>query len=187
MSDVGRRSDEANAPRALLIDGTVGVGKTTVAAAVGHLLTESQVPNAVIDVDGLRQAWPCPAGDRFNLALAMRNLACVSANHVDAGSVRLVLASVLETQSDRTAHEQALGMPVVVCRLRAKLPVVRDRLVRRHQDDNDALEWHLNRAPELEAILDLSRVQDHSVDVTSVTATEAASEVLLRTGWDLGG
>lgn len=182
-----RRQPDANAPRALVINGTVGVGKTTVAAAVGRLLTRSRVPNAVIDVDDLRRAWPCPPDDRFNMGLAMRNLACVAANDVDAGMVHLVLASVIESPSDRGAHERALDMPVEVCRLRARLSVVRDRLLHRHRDDNDALEWHLNRAPELEAILDSSAVNDYSVDVSSGTAAEAATDVLRRTGWHAVG
>jgi adenylylsulfate kinase len=187
MSSARRESEDANVPRALVINGTVGVGKTTVAAAVGQLLTQSRMPNAVIDVDDLRRAWPSPPDDRFNMALAMRNLACVAANHVDAGSVHLVLASVIETPADRSVHERALDMPVVVCRLRARLSVVRDRLLHRHRDDNDALEWHLDRAPELEAILDSSAVNDYSVDVSSGTAAEAAADVLRRAGWHAGG
>jgi Ni2+-binding GTPase involved in maturation of urease and hydrogenase len=36
---------------ALLINGTVGAGKTSVAETVGNLLTEAGVPKAVIDLD----------------------------------------------------------------------------------------------------------------------------------------
>jgi adenylylsulfate kinase len=187
MSGTRRHPEDADVPRALVINGTVGVGKTTVAAAVGQLLTRSRVPNAVIDVDDLRRAWPSPPDDRFNMGLAMRNLTCVAGNNVDAGSVRLVLASVIETPSDRSAHERALDMPVVVCRLRAGLSVVRDRLLHRHRDDDDALEWYLDRAPELEAILDSSEVNDYSVDVSCGTVAEAATAVLRQAGWHSGG
>ena len=41
--------------RALLLTGTVGVGKTSVAAAVGDLLRERRVANAVVDLDELRR------------------------------------------------------------------------------------------------------------------------------------
>jgi len=51
---------------ALLINGTVGAGMTSVAERVGDLLTEAGVPNAVIDLDWLRRSWPSPTGDRFN-------------------------------------------------------------------------------------------------------------------------
>jgi adenylylsulfate kinase-like enzyme len=49
-------------PRALLLTGTVGIGKTTVAVAVGDLLREREVANAVVDLDELRRAWPSPPG-----------------------------------------------------------------------------------------------------------------------------
>jgi nucleoside-triphosphatase THEP1 len=52
--------------RALLLTGTVGVGKTSVAAAVGDLLRDRQVANAVVDLDELRRSWPPASGDRFN-------------------------------------------------------------------------------------------------------------------------
>lgn len=169
--------------RALLITGTVGVGKTTVAEAVSELLVQKRVPNAVIDLDGLRQAWPSPPGDPFNMRLALRNLADVSANYVDAGIARLVLAGVIEAPSDRRAYEAALDMPLTIVRLRADLDVVRDRLVRRHGDNLPVLHWHLERAPELDAVLDSAAVDDCSVDAAAGTTHEIALEVCLAVGW----
>ncbi len=169
--------------RALLLTGTVGVGKTTVAEAVGDLLRDDAVPNAVVDVDWLRAAWPAPAGDPFNGALGLRNLAAVTANYLDAGAVRLVLAGVLETADDRDAHATALGMPLDVVRLVADPDVVRDRLLRRHHDEDEGRRWHLRRAAELHAILEASAVEDPVVDTTSGSAAEVAATVLRIAGW----
>jgi adenylylsulfate kinase len=102
---------------ALLITGTVGAGKTSVAEMVGDLLSEAGVPNAVIDLDWLRRSWPSPAGDRFNLAMELRNLRPVARNYLDAGVVRIVLAGVVETRVDRDRYQDALGDPLSVCRL----------------------------------------------------------------------
>ena len=88
-------------PRALLLTGTVGVGKTTVAAAIGDLLRERQVANAVVDLDELRRAWPAPAGDRFTTSVMLGNLSAVAANYLGHGFSTLVLAGVLETVEDR--------------------------------------------------------------------------------------
>ena len=96
---------------ALLINGTVGAGKTSVAEMVGNLLTEAGVPNAVIDLDWLRRSWPSPEGDRFNVAMALRNLRAVARNYQDAGAVRIVLAGVIETSVDRTATRTRSGFP----------------------------------------------------------------------------
>jgi adenylylsulfate kinase len=175
-------------PRALLVNGTVGVGKTSVAEAIHARLSQAQVPNAMFDVDALRRAWPQPPGDRFNKALALRNLTAVTANAVDAGAVRLVLAGVVETPSERDEYEHALGMPLVLCRLRADLPVVRERLIGRHGDSDETLkshlEWHLHRAVELDGILAAAAVDDHVVDVTDLSVTEAAAHVLRTVGPD---
>ena len=169
--------------RALLLTGTVGVGKTTVAEAVGDLLRDDAVPNAVVDVDWLRAAWPAPPGDPFHGALALRNLAAVTANYLDAGAVRLVLAGVLETSEDRAAHAAALGMPLDVVRLVADPDVVRDRLHRRHHDADEGRRWHLHRAAELHAIQEASAVEDHVVDTTARSTAAVAADALRLCGW----
>jgi len=73
----------------LLITGTVGAGKTTVADSVGDLLVLRSIPHAVVDLDQLRLSWPSPAGDRFNYAMEIRNLTSVTANYRQAGATRL--------------------------------------------------------------------------------------------------
>ena len=60
-------------PGVLLLNGTVGVGKTTVAEAIGDRLADAGVPGAVVDIDWLRRCWPAPDGDPFHLELALRN------------------------------------------------------------------------------------------------------------------
>lgn len=59
---------------ALLITGTVGSGKTTVAQAIGGLLVDQRTAHAVVDLDELRRAWPPPTEDRFNHTLELVNL-----------------------------------------------------------------------------------------------------------------
>jgi adenylylsulfate kinase-like enzyme len=73
--------------RALLITGTVGSGKTSVADALGDLLSGAGIPNAVIDIDGLRRAWPSPPDDPFQVELALRNLRAVARNEETAAAV----------------------------------------------------------------------------------------------------
>ncbi|WP_328315758.1 hypothetical protein [Streptomyces sp. NBC_00388] len=172
-------------PRALLINGTVGVGKTSVAEAVGGLLADAGVPHAVIDLDGLSQSWPAPAGDRFNFNVGMmlRNLRGVAGNYLAAGATRLVMAGVMEDADGRKRCGDALGIELSVCRLRGELPVIHDRLVRRHENEPEALRWHLARAGELAAILDHAEVDDFTVDVSLRPVGEIAAEVIENAGW----
>lgn len=169
---------------ALLINGTVGAGKTSVAEKVGDLLSEAGVPNAVIDVDWLCQSWPSPAGDRFNQTMALRNLRSVARNYLDAGAVRIVLAGVLETRAERNRYQQALEIPLSVCRLRVDLALVRTRLAQRHRGDEAALDWYLDRAGELDIILEAARIEDFTVGVGDLSITVTAGEVIRAVGWE---
>lgn len=151
--------------RALLITGSVGVGKTTVTDAIGEILAERGVPGAALDLDWLRRGWPAPPEDRFNNRLELANLRAVSRVHREAGARVIVAAGVLEGREDRPLYEAAFGCPLTVVRLTAPREVVRSRLRRRHEGDPEGLAWHLGRFDELTQILDAAAVQDAMVPI----------------------
>lgn len=166
---------------ALLLTGPVGVGKTTVASALGDLLAAAEIPHAVIDLDWLASCWPSPPDDCFNFALQLRNLRAVADNYRAAGASRLVLAGVVESRADRACYAEALGIDLTVCRLTADLTVIQQRLIRRHATD-EHLQWHLRRAPELERVLDLASVDDFAV-AADRPPPEVAKAVASAAGW----
>lgn len=173
-----------NEPCALLIIGTVGAGKTTTAAAVVELLRDRQVPNALIDLDELSRAWPPPADDRFNSRLALRNLQAVAKNYVEGGARVLVVAGVIESETERLRFADAVAVPLTVVRLRLALQTVRTRLLARHGDDPAALEWHVQRLGVLHDVLERNAAEDVVVDVSdSAQITEVAEAVLSAAGW----
>ncbi|MFF7336801.1 hypothetical protein ACFZAT_05610 [Streptomyces sp. NPDC008163] len=177
------RTDIRGGAQALLVNGTVGVGKTSVAEAVGDLLADAGAPHAVLDLDWLRKSWPAPPGDRFNFGLLLRNLRSVAVNYLDAGATRLVLAGVVERQDERKQLADAVGVDLTVCWLRAELPVVHQRLARRHADELEALRWHLDRSAELDAILGRAAVDDFTVDTTTSSVHDAAVSVIRAANW----
>lgn len=164
--------------RALLINGTVGVGKTTVAEAVGGLLADAGIPHAVVDLDWLRKSWPAPPRDRFNFGMMLRNLRSVTGHYLDAGATRLVLAGVIEDQDERKLLADAVGVELTVCRLRADLSIIHQRLAQRHDSEPEALRWHLNRSGELDEILSRSAAFDFTVDAGTDSVTDIAASVL---------
>lgn len=168
---------------ALLINGTVGVGKTTVARAVGDLLAEAGTPHAVLDLDWLSQSWPAPAGDRFNFTMLLRNLRSVAGNYLAAGATRLVLAGVVERQEERRQLAAAVGVGLTVCLLRAEPAVVHRRLTRRHDGEPGALRWHLERSGELDTILGRAAVEDFTTDTTTGSVPAIAASVIGAAGW----
>lgn len=169
--------------QALLLTGTVGSGKTSVAETIGDLLSAAGVAHAVIDVDWLRRSWPRPPGDPFNSTMALRNLRAVAENYLQAGAARLVLAGVIESRTERSAYQRALQVPVTVCRLRVAQATIRHRLIRRHENDGDGLRWHLSRSGELDRILAQAQVEDVVVEATTTTLRQTAEAVLAAIGW----
>lgn len=87
-----------------------------------------------------------PSGDCFNLGMMLRNLRSIAGNYLAAGTVRLVLAGVFEDPEDRKLCSDAIGIELSACRLHADLPVIHQRLMRRHENEPEALRWHLARA-----------------------------------------
>ena len=172
----------ANGIPVLLITGPVGVGKTTVAFAVSDLLKDTAAAHALVDVDSLRWCYPAPPGDRFNVALGMRNLAAVWANFRAAGAERLILADVLESREQLARYREAVpGAAIQVVRLRATLETLNDRVRRR--ETGAALAWYLHRTAELAAQMERDRLEDIAVDTDGRPAVEVAREVLARCGW----
>jgi hypothetical protein len=166
---------------ALLIVGSVGVGKTSVADRVGRLLSVQGIPGMVIDLDWLCNAWPALPGDRFREQFMLANLKSVADNARAAGFHRLVLAGVIESTENRERLAAAVARPLVVCRLRVRHDIVRRRLAARHDADLDGLAWHLNRLPELDLVLDNADVADVEIDVSTLTLDESAAAVLDQT------
>lgn len=169
--------------RALLLTGTVGVGKSTTADAVGGRLREQGVPHAVVDLDELRRCWPAPADDPFHAALGLANLAAVTRAYRAAGAERLVLAGVAESRDDRDRHVAALEVPLHVVRLVGAAEVVEPRLRARHVGDPEGLAWHLQRRGELDAVLDAAAVADAEVAVDGLDPDAVAAAVLVAAGW----
>jgi hypothetical protein len=118
--------------------------------------------------------------------MALRNLRSVARNYREAGAVRIVLAGVLETRVERDRCQEALEIPLSVCRLRADLALVRSRLAHRHRSEEAALDWYLSRARELDLILEAAHVEDFTVAVTDLSLTVAAEAVIRAVGWEGG-
>jgi predicted kinase len=168
---------------ALLLNGTVGVGKTTTADAIGDLLEARGVSGAVVDLDRLGHCWPAPDGDPFRFELMLRNLRAVVHNFVAAGAARVILAGVVETRPDRARIAEALDLPLQLCLLELDVALIRRRLVDRHRLDSAGLAWHLDRAGVLQDLLRQAAVDDFTVDMTGLDASAAADAVLRAARW----
>jgi len=71
--DVPQGPSNARVP-VLLLTGSVGVGKTSVAESLSGLLTAESIPHALANMDWLRYVYPMAETDPYNTALGLRNL-----------------------------------------------------------------------------------------------------------------
>ncbi len=182
LSDGGRCGTLGHVPpaRAVLLTGTVGVGKTTTLDHLGALWRGLGVPHALVDLDALRRTWPPPTRDPFQVGLALANLASLRANDTERASRQVGLAGVVEDVAERARLQAAVGVPMIVVRLSASRGEVRRRLLRRHRDpdEQESLRWYLRRAVELDAVLDRAGAHDLVVDVDDLSPRQVAQRVL---------
>ena len=114
-------------PRAILVTGVYGTGKSTVAADIGDLLDSGSEIYAAIDLDWLW--WSnSPRTGPDDHGLLLRNLASVVANDRAAGVDRFILAGFVAERAVVDAIRDAIGMPLFVVRLTAPLAVIEARL-----------------------------------------------------------
>jgi len=173
-------SDDSAPVPVLALSGPVGVGKTTVLVEIHDVLASHGVPHACVERDALAYSWP-PRG-YFNEEAALENLAAVWENFRAAGAGRLVVAGVVERAADLAGYRRAVpGARITVCRLTAAAATRAARL--RAREVGAGLEWHLRRTEELEALLDVVRLEDFAVDNDARPVREVAAEVLARAGW----
>ena len=168
----------------VFLNGTVGVGKSTVAEALSTLETKNGHHHAVIDLDHISRAWPPPEGDRFNHELELVNLRDLVVNYRRAGVEHFILAGVIENASEIPRYEAALqSSGLLIGRLEADAATLAKRLRLRHADNPSELEWHLSRAGELAAILRAASVDHLVVDNSGSSITATAAVLKEHAGW----
>jgi adenylylsulfate kinase len=166
---------------ALLITGTVGVGKTATAIEVGELLQARGFKAAVIDLDWL--CWLCSpdAGEDQIDQVLHANLAAVVPRFVSAGVDRFVLArAIWQVENLQTIRSALREISMFTVRLDASPASIAARLAARHT--GDALAAHLAESETFTKGLDATAF-DAMVRTDGLDAAAAARAVLDAAGW----
>ena len=168
----------------VLLNGTVGAGKTTTARALSDLERSAGRAHAVVDLDQVRLLYPPPPGDPFQHEVELANLRDLTRNYRSAGAARMILAGVVEDASELSRYAEALGSGrVLLCRLTVEPAVAEERLRRRHSEEPVALAWHLDRTVELSRLLDEVPFEDVRIDTTGRAPGAVARDVQRAAGW----
>lgn len=162
------------------MNGTVGVGKTTAIECAGQLLRRRAVRHALIDLDWLANCWPGPPDDPFSKNVEWDNLAHMADIYARSDTEVILAAGVVEDAAARTRYEASLGADLCVIRLCLPLPEVNRRLRSRLRDRESELAWHVNRAAELDALLDWTGSSDLSLSVRPTDSGECVARRILE-------
>jgi len=164
---------------ALLLTGGTGAGKTTVAQAIGRILTTDHHTTAVLDLDAIAQfgpGRPVSNGLRFHDQLRVRNLEAVWSTYRAAGARFMVVSGHVTTPELRAAYTSALPeCDVQVVRLHTPPDLIAERTRTTRGPD-----WDLQAA--LAEAETHQPIQDFAV-TNERTPGETADEILTRLGW----
>ena len=189
-SELGESHSRAS--RALLLNGSSGVGKSSALHALGAVLGERSVSHAFIELDELALFWPRPGDDPWGARIARANLAAVSTTYWAAGVQCIAVAHVFTDREHvdgcRAALSQDVSLlnaeAVPLVRLRASRGVVEERLRRRHVVETQwELEAFLAGYESLIRALDDAALDDVVIDVDDLTPRDVAERIADVAGW----
>jgi len=165
----------------LLITGTVGTGKTTVASAIGEQLADTGLPNAVIDLDCL--GWVNVGDDFYGYDhLIMQNLLSIWQNYHALGVEYLVLARAILSREPVDILAKAFpDTPITIIRLTASHEIIKKRLSNR--DSDQVLREHLAEMEKMDQVMDDLRLEQTTVTTDAISVEEAAGQVISIAGW----
>ncbi|HWL64607.1 MAG TPA: AAA family ATPase [Actinomycetota bacterium] len=169
--------------QAVLLTGTIGVGKTTVAEAISESLHDAHQLHALIDLDWLAQLYPAPdEADPYNTNLAADNLAAVWRNFHTAGARRAVMAATVESAEQLGEIRRALpDAEFTVVLVTASSDSVHGRIATRDRGRlrNDFLACTNALATRIES----AGLHEFAIENDGRLPDEAANEILQKLGW----
>ena len=162
----------------LVLHGSPGAGKSTLAEVVAERLREAAIANAVIDLDALSLVYPHP-GRSFSRA----NLRAVWPNYAAIPDVKVVLPVVVADAADMAElQEITAARRFLVCELTAPRSILEARVTAREPNDfwtSALLRW----IEVYHGRDDLDSIRDFQVSTHERSILESADEVIRLCGW----
>ena len=162
----------------VLLTGTVGSGKTSIAIELGHVLAERSIPTAVIDLDWL--GWLVGARSDVE-ALIRANLEASWPNFRARGVTHVVLTRTIhDPQHLDSLRRTITDVDLTIVRVTAPNETLEERL--RQRDTGAELDEHLSQARRMTQLLDEAAIEDFRLS-NNGSVHEAAAALFRQLGW----
>lgn len=166
-----------------IITGTIGAGKSTVAALASEVLHNLGIKHGLLEVDWLEGVYP-PAdpNDPHSTAFSMKNLQAIWPNFLDAGISRAIATMTLESHDELHSLLRALGHPdstVVV--LEASQASCEARI--KSREHGDLRDLFLRKTGEIAETMRRMEIGDVVILNEDRDPVETAKDVLKNLGW----
>ncbi|MBF4564445.1 hypothetical protein ITJ62_05125 [Plantibacter sp. VKM Ac-2876] len=162
----------------IFLNGSYGVGKSSVLDHLGDRFAEEELPFSLFDVDWFHRSWPSAADDPANVLTEAKNMRAVWNNYLETGPRTPIVAGVIESVEDARRYEEVFGRELRIVHLVASPGVAEQRLRRRYDAGRaDALNWHLANHRRLVAVLAHADWHALTVDTDGLTPAQVAAAV----------
>ncbi len=162
----------------LLLHGSPGSGKTTLAAAVAEQLRQADQAHAVIDLDQLSLIYPYQ--DR---PFSHRNLKVIWPNYTAVPDLKVIIPTVIADAADYQSLIDAIpAAKVMICELTAPESILKDRVTAR--EPNAYWQERLRKWVDVYHQRDESQTfGDFQVTTHDKSIDETAKEIIKKANW----
>jgi ABC-type lipoprotein export system ATPase subunit len=167
-----------NGIEVLVLNGSPGSGKTTLANAIAEQLRRMDTAHAVIDVDEVGRIYP-----EVGSSLGLDNLRSMWPNYAAIPNLKVTLPVCLDSKEDLEALQKAMPCKeITICELLANDSTLKDRVTRREPNEywqsklRNLVDEYINKDSSNKFGDFRVRTDDKSID-------DAAQEILERLGW----
>ena len=164
----------------VVLNGSPGAGKSTLANAIAEKLRELDQAHAVVDVDELGRIFP-----ELGTSLGWANLRAIWPNYAAIANLRVLLPVCIDTERDLEQLRTATPCRTfTICELVADESTLKERVTKR--EPNEYWQRKLRMLVDKYLSKDLSdNFADFRVRTDDKSIDEAVQEILGRLGWKL--